>query len=301
MNNRKALAVVILTVFIIPILAYSVILVWDIKVPKINPEPEPEYLPIILTYPNSMWTGFENYSCTVSFQLKFNGTISEGSTIEVVNASCFMCAPYNYSVYVGFPYAIDSDLAPRIQTGEPIITAAGCQCAIFRDNFIVNDTTNPFPMAYWHELNPSFLGTFFFPVAGDYSPVIRIFETSPNYTAPMDYSYDQIKVHVLSSSETEALRIGKVNLSLTYAMLGLSFVGLASLFNELLGKDNPQPPIVIKTEPQQNEPTPIVNSEKTKDLPAVQPDSGGKGNPKDKEKDNSIKSSPADNKHLPKK
>ena len=61
----------------------------------------------------------------------------------------------------------------------------------------------------------------YFPVAGDYSPTIFI--QFFNGTG-IQYTYNEIKVHVLSASEVEAVNTNKLNLAVTYVLLFSSYI-----------------------------------------------------------------------------
>ena len=77
-----------------------------------NPPPETNYVPIVISYPDSMFMpmyGDNATICTIKFLLEFNGTISENTQIKIINATCWSYVPYNIIVYVGFPQAIPYD------------------------------------------------------------------------------------------------------------------------------------------------------------------------------------------------
>ena len=95
----------------------------------------------------------------------------------------------------------------------------------------------------WSYLNVSWENAVIFPVAGDYSP--SLFITFDDGSSPIQYTYTQIKVHVLSASEVSAENTKRLNLGLTFAILAFSYIEGFMVINELFKNEE------TKTQPEQ--------------------------------------------------
>lgn len=79
-------------------------------------------------------------------------------------------------------------------------------------------------------LKPHQVMTFYFPSSGDYSPSIIV--ALDNGTL-LSYSYDQIKVHVLSNADLQALKFSRIDIAVTVSLLLFAGVEGISLVNSL--------------------------------------------------------------------
>ena len=89
----------------------------------------------------------------------------------------------------------------------------------------------------------------YFPVSGDYYPIIEIANETDPYNAIV-YSFDQIKIHVASATEVEGLRLNNLNLGLTIALFVFAWMGEIALMVELLSNARKEPqsaPIATST------------------------------------------------------
>jgi hypothetical protein len=210
-------------------------------------------IPIVISYPDSMFMpmyGDDSTLCTIKFLLKFNGTLSENTPIEIVNATCMSYVPYNVTITVGFPQGIESRMETDIQKNSTLIISWGGVSVIkFQDSFNPVDHTGFEPLADFHNVDAQFIGTFYFPVSGDFSPIIGIVKQGE--IKPIVYTYDQIKVHVLSSTEVDQLNLSQVNTSLSLIVLFFTWVSVISLvYQSWNKKEESQFPIVINIVPE---------------------------------------------------
>jgi len=210
--------------------------------------------------------------CSIKFLLKFNGTLAENSQIEIINATCISHVPYNTSIYVGFPQAIDYAQKDTIGDNTTFTFGwTGTDVLIFRDDYNPPDADSPFkPIIYFHEVPVMYPNNIYFPVSGDYSPMIMITRPETPYDNVIVYSYDKIKVHVASAIEVEGLKINDVNLNLTHALFIFSWVGELVLLFELVTKyrdkterEKGQTVSNINTTPTPNDTMPTTVIEKT--------------------------------------
>jgi hypothetical protein len=234
-----------------------------------KPTPETEYMPIVISYPDSMYRPFygENASiCTVKFLLEYNGTLAENIPVKIVNASCTSYVPYNITVTVGIPQAIRYDLKDTIGNADMIMEWGGTDILSFSDNY-VPIVGNPFePVVNFHVIHPYSTTDIYFPVAGDYSPMILLAPKNDPYNVTL-YRFDQIKIHVATETEIESLNINDVNLRFTVAVFVFSWIGYAVLVYELISKvlkkeDDVQIAININISPDNNNPPPVRKTEK---------------------------------------
>lgn len=232
--NIKQLGVAVFIVITLVALIWVTINVANLILWK--PPIETKYVPIVISYPDSMFMPFYGEDapiCTVKFLLEYNGTLSENTLVKITNSSCWSYVPYNITVYVGIPQAIKySDMDTIGDNTTRSVTWGGTDILIFRDSYtpIVG---NPFePIVNYHVIYPSLEEEIYFPVAGDYSPIILIGKQGEELN-PIIYRYDQIRVHVTTATEVEGLNLGKVNLGFSVVF---SWIGYAVLVYELIIK-----------------------------------------------------------------
>ena len=160
--------------------------------------PQEKSIPIVISYLDSMFMpmyGDNMTVCTVKFLLKFNGTLSEETPIEITNATCMSYVPYNITIQIGFPQAIDYDLKNTLKNNSTaIIGWGGTTVLTFRDSYIETNSRLK-PIADFHIIYPIYHNKIYFPVSGDYAPIIEL-TTQEHEQNPTIYRYDKIKVHV---------------------------------------------------------------------------------------------------------
>ncbi len=284
MNSVKKAILVSTIILLLFTSAYIIVITQNIPVSSSiglfnwNPPEKENYIPIILSYPDSsvMIIGgnindTRNSLCTVKFLLKFNGTLSENTPIEIVNASCLSYANYAISVTVSFPQAIDFSAKSWIGDKDHLIIGwAGTHVVEFQDN----RTQDGGVRINSDGISLTKQSTFYFPVAGDYSPIIRV-RANDQWLEGQIYTYDAVKIHVIAQSENEQVRINKVNLGLTVALFGFSYIGGLALIYELIKKEKTNEEshfsININIMPETKNKPPTTKEEKTTTLSNVQP------------------------------
>jgi hypothetical protein len=224
--RRKIILIISLCFLIIPPVYFIVI----------NYLPDSERtIPIVLSYPetpdvNLGFSGNQSYFSIV-FQLSTQGYLAENVQIQIVNASCLSYIHKNMTVGVIFPNAVDYRLKQALSSGSGIMGNNQIHFLIFRDNTV--KTQNENIVTDIHLVEPSEISEIYFPVSGDYSPTVRIFiEGQPEIV----YAFNQIKVHVLSASELEGIKIGRANNGLSYALFWLTILGTVWLLRDLFKK-----------------------------------------------------------------
>jgi len=253
MNKRTIVAVMTILVIYIFLTSFVVIIIENIPNPILNPPPSPNLIPIGISYPDRPGITIPGTDLFVSFILTFNGSIAENTPIQVTNAYCQILSKKVanvWTVQVGFQQALPWAFKESFEEGGTYIS--GLSGVSFTRHFQdINDTV----------LWPS-MDVFYFPVAGDFSPAISI--TYDNGTEVL-YTYDQIKVHVLSASEVEVMNINRLNLGLSYVLLFFTYVEGIVIIRELFKTQEPEV-TAIETRPKGKEKAPR-KVKKTKKLP----------------------------------
>ncbi len=206
---------VLLLVIYVPITLYVVIVTNRIPFPYFNPRPRFNPIPIQIFYPDMVGLGVSRTGLIALFVLDFNETIAENTPIQIANATGQILAGSEYlnvsDVEIGFKQAIPWNHKDTLQQGRlyfsPFLTGLHF-IHFFNDRENVNLTIMAQDEMY-------------FPVAGDYSPTIFI--QFFNGTS-IQYTYNEIKVHVLSASEIEAVNTNRLNLAVTYVLLFFSYI-----------------------------------------------------------------------------
>jgi hypothetical protein len=258
-----------------------------------NPPPKENIIPIFLSYPETIniYLGGNTPYFSVVFALEYNGSLAENTLIKIVNASCICTDNKNIDISVTFPEAVDSTLKHAFSSGSALIGSTNVRIVTFHNAMIGNSTGD----TYVRQIFPSSQSDFYFPVSGDYSPTIQIsIQNEPDII----YTFSQVRVHVLSTSEADNVKIGKINLGLSYALFGLSIIGGVWLLYELLKNEEEKQVfnISIKMNPENSKESPSKNKAKINSFSTVQPYSDGKGKPNDEIKDNETNNKPENNK-----
>ena len=74
---------------------------------------------------------------------------------------------------------------------------------------------------------------FYFPSSGDYSPSIIVGLNNGTF---LECTYEQIKVHVLSNAELQALKFSRIDNAVTISLLLFAGIEGFSLMNNLIKK-----------------------------------------------------------------
>ena len=267
MNAYKIISAVLIVVFLLVISAYVVVITRNITVSSSiwlfdwNPPPARNAIPLALTYPEALVPSFPNGTMFMANMLLiFSGELEENTLVQVENASCQIPPQGNVNVIaIGFQDAFLPNATSNIQQGYT--WGNGAVCVAF-------SRTQQSPPESWSNLTVAWQNNIMFPVAGDYSP--SIFMTVDDSSSPVQYTYSQIKVHVLSASEVNAERTNRLNLGLTFAVLAFSYIEGFMVIHELLKKEETKTqgertpatttPAIIKPPPTKSIPKSSVSS-----------------------------------------
>lgn len=224
MNKGIKVVIVAILIFLAAITLYVIVITQNIPFPYFNwnPSPKLSVIPFGLSYPDILGIQIPGTGLVVSFLLAFNGTIAENVPIQVVNATGEIISndyANVWNVQVGFQQAIPWDFKEAFEQSGMYI--GGLSGVLFSRN-VMNPNSSI--------LLPLFEDEIYFPVAGDYSPTIRL--DLYNGTSIL-YTYNEMKVHVLAASEVEAENTNRLNLALTFALLGFSYIQGLVMINAL--------------------------------------------------------------------
>lgn len=233
MKAYKILCSVLILLFLVIIATYSAVIIGNIPVSSSiplfnwNPPPSKNEIPLALAYPETFVMSFPNGTLVMAdMLLTFNGELAENTLVQVENASS-QIPPLGHvsSIAVGFEEAFLPNQTTSIQQGYT--WGGGAVCAVF-------SRTQPSPPV-WSNLTVYWENNVTFPVAGDYSP--SVFITFDDGSSPVQYTYSQIKVHVISASEVNAQNMSRLTFALTIALLGFSFIEGFMVIYEILSKE----------------------------------------------------------------
>ena len=306
MDKWDKLFAIAVSVVLIVTISYVAVLSLDITVScpiglfNWNPPPKENTISILLSYPDTIdnTISVNSTSCSVVFTLRFNGSMSENIDVEVVNASALYLPNKNTKIAVTFPEAFSVDFRKIISSGASILGSSSFKIVTFHKDMIPN-LTNTVVVS---QIKPDSQSLFYFPVSGDYSPTIQIQPEGDEIV----YTYEQIRVHVLSSAEVEAEKISKINLGLSYAFFAFTVLGgLLILFEIRRNKKDKDVqiqlcPTNIIISPDKTSIKPDSSIPNTITLSNVQPYSEEPSKPKDNISDDATSKKPDANKSSPK-
>lgn len=294
MNAFKMASAILILVFLLFVSAYVVVITRNITVSSScwlfnwNPPPSTNDIPLALAYPETLIMSFPNGTLLMAdMLLTFRGELAENTLVQIENASC-QTPPEGIDVsniVVGFEGAFLPNMTESIQEGQT--WGGGAMCVLFSRSQSLPDG--------WSNFSVSWQNDVIFPVAGDYSP--SIFVTFDDGSPSIQYTYSQIKVHVLSASEVNAENTNRIDVGLTFAILAFSFIEGFMVIYELLKKEQPktQPsqapttttPQIIRPPPAKNNPN---NAVSTNDQPTCISD--GENDKKESRSESSTKDNP---------
>lgn len=240
-TRNKIIACLALLVIFAPITFYVVITTNSIPFPILNPQPRFNPIPIQIFYPDKAGLAVNEAGLIALFTMNFNETIAENTPIQIANAVGQIHSSSDYlnvsDVEIGFKQAIPWYYKDTLQQGSlyfsPFLT--GVHFVHFSES---REDVNLTIMSQ---------DEMYFPVAGDYSPTIFIqFFNGTN----IQYTYSEIKVHVLSASEVEAEKTSKLNLAVTYVLLFFSYIQGIVIILELFKSQ--EKPAISRTERNNN-------------------------------------------------
>jgi hypothetical protein len=312
MRIAKTTLIVSVVILLLFTTAYIIIMTQNITVSSPiglfnwNPPEKENYIPIILSYPDSSVMAIGGpindtrmSICTIKFLLKFNGTLSENTPIEIVNASCLSYVSYGIAASVSLPQAINYDYQSWIGNNDSLVVGwAGTEILGFEDERPHYDDS-----IYFEPISLIRQEIFYFPVAGDFSPMVRVYKIGQVLEGEV-HTYESVKIHVISQPEIDQTRINKINLGLTVVLFGFSYIGGFALIYELIKKENEEKeicqfPIIIKIMPETKTPSPKTKEKTNTNLLKVQSDNVEVGEPKSDNKENKISTRPSNDNDSP--
>lgn len=244
------LASVVFTVVMLSI--YVSVITFDAPFPIWNPSPKENVTPIILPYPDTVVVSMPGTDFVVKFTIKYSGILAENTPIQIVNASYLGISPEAIKISIGFPESIltrNKDIASAGDAG--IIGWAGTWALSFDIAKVETNATT-----FVRVMPPKEMNEIYFPVAGDYSPIILVNKNGNS----IQYTYEQIKVRVQSQSEVESANVSRLSLGLTWAFLGFSYIGVIVAVYELVLKEENKNQIENQLSEQRIKISPPANS-----------------------------------------
>ena len=223
-------AVLLSVIIILALLTIYVVVITD-NIPfsafNWNQPPKENSIPMILPYPDNTVVTLPGTNFVATFTLQYNGTLAENTPIQIVNASCVAFTDHGFDISVGFSESFLTTEKSILSSGAGLIGWSGSWCVSFSQKSSESNATVDI-----HQVLPEKVNEIYFPVSGDYSPTILVTEGG-NTT---QYTYNEIKVNVLPASTVEAENTNKLNLGLTWALLGFSYIGGIISAYQLMGK-----------------------------------------------------------------
>lgn len=198
-KQRIGVGFVILLVFNLIVFNYIIILTENYNIDPFGLNPEQTNLRFTLSYPPPTNGEIQPIWLVVKFTLFAETQISENTIINFNGGGS--------AVYIQDVTKIDSAIVGFYNTNSnytvyynpknvPYLLVPGF--LVFMDASIMNDLNDPHLPEQYH---------FSFPVSGDYSPTISILLNNNTY---LTHTYDDIKVHVMSTSEIQSQQIGRI-------------------------------------------------------------------------------------------
>ena len=293
MEKYKIAFSAIIIVILIFTLAYTIVITRNIYTsPSFgifnwNPPPSENGIPISMNYPDTIGIQYPGTSININFNLTFTGELAENTPIQVKTASCALVTTnFTSERAIGLIIVAFHEAIPEIAKNDPFRQVGGTYTAVF---------SPPTSNSNFTFFNVQAENTLYFPVSGDYSPTIII--DFNNGSAPIQQEYSEIQVTVLSASVVNAENLNRINLGLTYALVGFSIIGGIAIIYELLKEETDQFPITIMINPEINKSTPIKKEPKIISL-EVEPNSEEKV-PNIENSENNSTSEPKNNKASP--
>jgi hypothetical protein len=183
---------------------------YDVPIGVINPPPDKPSIPIPLTYPPFPGLKLQAAFLFSSMILKANSTIAEGVEIWATDGYAQQVSGNMsaiWTVSIGFQETFPWDFKSEIgKVGGILIGGLSGTTFAARQSGVLRLLSED---------------TFYFPVAGDYSPTMQI--DFYNGTSVLQ-TYGDIKVHVLSASEIQQQKVNKTASALTWALVGFAYI-----------------------------------------------------------------------------
>jgi len=205
-------------------------------------------LPIAIAYPPISSGQLQDEWLQVMFDLEADGTLSEGVNLTITNVLGTVFIDYSLinqtsglnvnDVWIGFQYAQPWSSFTFAtwggQTQNRFFTALDGNWLIANHSETYWQSTdgNPYALGYC-PLKTVMQMVFYFPSSGDYSPSIIVGLNNGTF---LECTYEQIKVHVLSNAELQALKFSRIDNAVTISLLLFAGIEGFSLMNNLIKK-----------------------------------------------------------------
>lgn len=196
-------------------------------IPTLNPLPQSHNIPLGLNYPdlpnNSPFKNESVVGLQIFIELHYIGELSVNNKITLGESTCQINS-LNYSnikqVRVGFTQALPWSFKK------------------IEENLFSYTVTNwGTSFIYLNDTNSLYHGTksdLYFPISGDYSPTITI--QFDNDTAPINYTYENVRIPVIAESDLAMLNMNRISVALTIALLVFSFIEGFTIIGKLWEK-----------------------------------------------------------------
>ena len=230
-----------LAIFYVIIGFWVGVIIADFHIPIINPVQKTQ-LSFEVNYPPVTGSDMP-LLLRATMYLEADSIISENTRIFANRSSGGYIYPNNESkigeVYFGFSSALPHKLSSgksginySVPTGVWLINWDGQNLtsreALSEESYTDFNFTEDFieyQRAQFRKENE-----FYFPVAGDYSPTILIWFYNDT---TIQYTYNDIKVHVASATEVQSQKLDRINTAITITLFALALVEGISVVNDL--------------------------------------------------------------------
>ncbi len=236
MNLTKSQRQIIGLVFIVLVNTFALVYIYTLiesyQVNPFLPNVVKTNLPIRLYYPPPDNDKMEPIMISLWFNVTADGMITENTPITLTNFTGHVYTKNDIGIdviAVGFFHTNlnegqISDIDEENIIG-PTLMPVGIQCHIEPCNSTLAD------IVPWHQQPP-----FSFPVGGDYSPTITVNVGNTS----LQHTYNEIKVHVATSSELQSQELDRINVLISVALLVFADVELIWLLYEWQEKADKQ-------------------------------------------------------------
>jgi hypothetical protein len=195
-----------------------------------NPAPPPTFIVVPMMIPPAISNAtFPWPDLYLGISLQATGPIAEGTEVTFAGAGWIGSHDY-YLRFYGAEVFFQESIPWRFKNSPAVweVTEWPAVITLQRD---MNNQSNP---NLWASANNTEI---YFPTAGDYSPTVLI---SFKQSKPIEYTYDDIKIHVASTSDIENAKFTRVNTALSYVLVffaGIESVSIIRDFSEDEAKD----------------------------------------------------------------
>jgi hypothetical protein len=207
---------------------------------------KPALLPIAVAYPPIFNGQMQDEWLEVRINLKADSTLSEGVNLTLADmlGTIFINDFSLYgqevdNVWLGFQYAQPwssftsaNTVSGQIQNHEFTALDGDWLVALHNATYWQSVNGNPYALGYCPLVILEQM-VFNFPSAGDYSPSMIVGLSNGTF---LSCTYDQIKVHVVSNSELQTIKVGRIDTAIAVSLLLFAGIEGVSVVNDLTKK-----------------------------------------------------------------